>query len=319
MLLVAPITKPCRLLPFECHVAVRPRRAHCQALARVRPDSWAEALTQRGPSRDRTATGKILELSTSNSGLSRLGVSTGPAVEVRPFKLQRAGSHHDVHSTGSSLRLSVPCTSRYIMMQIKLSFCAIQKARHGMLGISTNFTELRDTMFPSITLLSLISIALTAVDAGPVGRRTTGNATLSLMTRTTFNEHGNRISMLIERRPGKVYFGESLSQTFADIDLARAQAQALQERDQVTGSLSVKNQNFRHTVDIGVGTPPISCTWIIHPHMCTYALAAERCKTRSLLIPQVPSPGWVLRVIKHMSRRAPVMTPANPSYVSCFF
>ena len=185
------------------------------------------------------------------------------------------------------------------MMQIKLSFCAIQKARHGMLGISTNFTELRDTMFPSITLLSLISIALTAVDAGPVGRRTTGNATLSLMTRTTFNEHGN--------------------QTFADIDLARAQAQALQERDQVTGSLSVKNQNFRHTVDIGVGTPPISCTWIIHPQMCTYALTAERCKTRSLLIPQVPSPGWVLRVIKHMSRRAPVMTPANPSYVSCFF
>ena len=111
-------------------------------------------------------------------------------------------------------------------------------------------------MFPraSITLLLLISIALIVVDAGPVGR-TTSNVTFSLVTRTIFNEHGN--------------------QTFADIDLARAQAHALQERDDKVGFLDVNNQNFYCTVDLGVGTPQTSCMWIIHPHMCVHALTIE--------------------------------------------
>ena len=95
-------------------------------------------------------------------------------------------------------------------------------------------------MFPSKALLSLILIALTAVDASPLSRRT-GKATLSFATK--INKRGTL--------------------NIAEQDRARAQAmkQAGQLRKR-SASFSITDTGVSYTAEVGVGNPPTSCMWI---------------------------------------------------------
>ena len=91
-------------------------------------------------------------------------------------------------------------------------------------------------------LLSLVLIALTAVDANPVGRRT-GKATLSFATK--INGRG----------------------TLNIVEKDRAHAQALKQADELgkcssNASFSITNAVLSYTADVGIGNPPSNCMWI---------------------------------------------------------
>jgi saccharopepsin len=91
-------------------------------------------------------------------------------------------------------------------------------------------------MVPSNTLLSLVLIALTAVGANPVSRRT-GKATLSFATK--INGRG----------------------TLNIVEKDRARAQTMKQADQLgkrstSQTFSVANNGVTYTADVGIGNPP---------------------------------------------------------------
>ena len=93
-------------------------------------------------------------------------------------------------------------------------------------------------MLPSETLLSLIFIALSAVDATPLTRRT-GKATLSIAT--NINEH--------------------YTQNIAEMDRTRAQAmKQITQPGKRSTSPSVADSVVFYTVQVGVGEPATTCT-----------------------------------------------------------
>ena len=97
-------------------------------------------------------------------------------------------------------------------------------------------------MFPSVALLSLVLIALTAVDANPVGRRT-GKATLSFATK-------------IDGRGTLNIVGQD-----------RARAQAMKHAGKLgkrasSASFDVTNAMVAYTANVGIGNPPSNCMWI---------------------------------------------------------
>ena len=102
-------------------------------------------------------------------------------------------------------------------------------------------------MFPSVALLSLVLIALTAVDANPVGRRT-GKATLSFATK--INGRG----------------------TLNIVGQDRARAQAMKQAGKLgkrSGtSFSVANTGVSYTADVGIGNPSTNCMWITRHCRC---------------------------------------------------
>ena len=101
-------------------------------------------------------------------------------------------------------------------------------------------------MFPSKTFLSLIFIALSAVDANHLSHRTshlgrrTGKATLSFARR--INERG----------------------TLSILEKDRTRLQAMKQTGQLgkrSGrSFGVTNNDFGYTAEVGVGSPPTTCT-----------------------------------------------------------
>ena len=91
-------------------------------------------------------------------------------------------------------------------------------------------------------LLSLALIALTVVDANPVGRRT-GKATLSFATK--INGHG----------------------TLNIVEKDRARAQAVKRAGELgkrtsSASFDVTNAMVYYAANVGIGSPPSNCMWI---------------------------------------------------------
>lgn len=93
-------------------------------------------------------------------------------------------------------------------------------------------------MFPSKAFLSLIFIALSAVDASPLSRRS-GKATLSFATK--ISERG----------------------TLSVVEKDRTRAQAMKQTGQLgkrSTSFSVTNTAVTYTAEVGVGNPATTCS-----------------------------------------------------------
>lgn len=103
-------------------------------------------------------------------------------------------------------------------------------------------------MFPSKTLFSLILIALSAVDASPLNRRS-GKATLGFAT--TIKERG--VLSIVEKD--------------------RARAQAMQQSASLgkvkrSPTFPITNNQVAYTAQVNIGSPPTSCMCICRRCRC---------------------------------------------------
>lgn len=110
-------------------------------------------------------------------------------------------------------------------------------------------------MFSSYTLLLLIFITLTVMDASTVG---TSKAKLGFMTK--INHDGNQALGIVE------------------MDRTRLQAMIHRNRHgkrSTDPSVTATNSWFIDTVQVGVGSPPTYCRWTSHHFRCELNTTAD--------------------------------------------